>query len=1269
MMHPKLTAFYWLISCSIFFLTLISAPLLGQEPFIIIVNTEHTGTSGNTEFTIPTNSSYTYDYEVDWTYDGTTFHAEDDNVTGNITHDYGSAGIYMIAIRGQFPQIYFNDNPNNTPRASDARKLLDIVQWGSTAWQDFTFSFLGCLNLTGNASDVPDLSGVTSLRGAFGFCTSMDMIMSQWDVSTIQNFSSMFREAHVFNQSISTWDVSAGTNFSRMFEEARLFNQPLGGWDFSSATNLTNFLKNAGLDIDNYDSSLLGWWASSPPTGLTLGANGLKYCSAAELRSFLINDFGWTINGDQQDCPPFVMVVKTDNSGPSANNQFTIPTLPGAAYDYQVDWEYDGTTFTPDDSGINGNITHTYPAAGTYTIAIREMTPGGGFPHIYFNNAGDKEKLLEIQQWGYINWESMERAFWGCTQMEVTATDLPDLAGVSDFSFMFAECSDLIANHTIQDWDVSHATDFSAMFLNALDFNQDIGQWNVASGTNFGFMLSGAITFDQNLGNWDLTNATNMGNFLDNTALSVANYDATLNGWASSGHFPTSGVSFGAFGLEYCQSVNNRDFLVANGFTPSGDALTGGCLIANAPFVIQIQTDNTGLSGPDQFTIPTLPGGTYDYQVDWEYDGTTFTPDAAAVSGDITHTYSSAGTYTIAIRESTPGSGFPQIYFNNTGDKQKLLEVQQWGDINWQSMNRAFWGCNLMDITATDLPDLDDVTTFDYMLGNCAELVGNMSIDNWDVGSGTSFLSMFQGASSFNRPIGNWDVRNGISFYAMFRSANSFNQDIGAWDVSQGTDFGFMFSFNMSFNQDISTWNVGEGTHFNGMFRNATAFNQDLGSWNVGKGIDFSSMFYAASAFNQNISGWNTEAGKDFSNMFRETDAFNQNIGSWDLSEATDLNSMFHEATAFNQNIGSWNVSKVTDFNRMFKDATAFNQDISGWDVGAGRDFAVMFDGATAFNQDISNWDVRQGTDFSLMFSGASSFNQNIGSWDVSQGTDFYGMFDGAAAFDQDLSQWDLAQAEDTELMLSSSGLSVDNYDATLIGWAAQTPPNDLTLGASGLAYCSGVSARAELISTYGWTINGDQLDCTGSGSGSIDCPDDRIVIQNDITADTTLSAANTLETDGTVNITAGQNVTFTAGQTITLKPGFTAAGPFSAVIENCPPMMAAADEQIATDQPAAPLVELPSGKNGPVVALEVVPNPAYDQTNLRFDLTEPSTASLTLHSLKGETLRTLLRGHRLAAGRQQISLRTADLPPGLYLVRLQTTQGVQTAKVVVSRN
>ena len=52
----------------------------------------------------------------------------------------------------------------------------------------------------------------------------------------------------------------------------------------------------------------------------------------------------------------FIMLVKTDNAGTSASDQFTIPTA-GAGYNYDVDWG-DGTT----DTGLTGAITHTFAA-------------------------------------------------------------------------------------------------------------------------------------------------------------------------------------------------------------------------------------------------------------------------------------------------------------------------------------------------------------------------------------------------------------------------------------------------------------------------------------------------------------------------------------------------------------------------------------------------------------------------------------------------------------------------------------------------------------------------------------------------------------------------------------------------------------------------------------------------------------------------------------------------------------------------------------------
>ena len=71
----------------------------------------------------------------------------------------------------------------------------------------------------------------------------------------------------------------------------------------------------------------------------------------------------------------------------------------------------------------------------------------------------------------------------------------------------------------------------------------------------------------------------------------------------------------------------------------------------------------------ETITIPTAPGETYSYDVDWENDGTF---DDLGVTGDATHTYPTAGVYTVAVRGT-----FPRIFFNNSGDKDKILSAAE----------------------------------------------------------------------------------------------------------------------------------------------------------------------------------------------------------------------------------------------------------------------------------------------------------------------------------------------------------------------------------------------------------------------------------------------------------------------------------------------------------------------------------------------------------------------------------------------------------------
>jgi len=135
--------------------------------------------------------------------------------------------------------------------------------------------------------------------------------------------------------------------------------------------------------------------------------------------------FGFRLGSDTPTPPPppppppdpdFVMLVKTDNAGTSGTNQFTIPTS-GSGYNYTV------TTSEQTLTGQTGNVTLTWATAGTYEVRI-----SGTFPRIGFFNGGDRLKLIDIANWGVIKWVNFYRAFEGCSNLVVTANDVPDLS-------------------------------------------------------------------------------------------------------------------------------------------------------------------------------------------------------------------------------------------------------------------------------------------------------------------------------------------------------------------------------------------------------------------------------------------------------------------------------------------------------------------------------------------------------------------------------------------------------------------------------------------------------------------------------------------------------------------------------------------------------------------------------------------------------------------------------------------------------------------------
>jgi len=542
------------------------------------------------------------------------------------------------------------------------------------------------------------------------------------------------------------------------------------------------------------------------------------------------------------------------------------------------------------------------------------------------------------------------------------------------------------------------------------------------------------------------------------------------------GQFSNDGNTVALFRFE--DNANNEGGTITGieqGVTYHSDSLP--FVTSDVGFVITVKTDNLGpgTSGPNQFTIPTTGGG-YNYNVDCDNDGID---DLINQTGNATCTYSSPGTYQIEITEN-----FPRIYFNNAGDKNKLLSIDQWGNIVWQSMELAFAGCsNLTSLTATDVPNLSNVTNMSGMFAS------------------TKFVS---------------------------------NPAMNSWNVSNVTDMSWMFNWANMFNQDISSWNTSSVQNMSAMFFGASSFNQPIGSWNTSNVTNMSVMFKDASSFNQPLNNWNVSNVTDMSNMFNWATNFNQDLNNWNTSNVTSMNGMFAFATSFNGNITNWDTSNVTNMNGMFSFASSFNQDISNWNVANVTNMNNMFSSAINFNQNISNWNISNVTNIGGMFANATSFNQPIGLWNTSNVSNMIGTFNGASSFNQDLSNWDVTGITSVFGLINvfnNSGISVQNYDSILMSWSSQSVSPNIQMGALGLNYCA-IAARNILTGApNNWIITGDNYDCAPNVTNVTSSTADGLYgIGANISIEVTF--------DEVVNVTGSPTLALNSGGTATYASG-----------------------------------------------------------------------------------------------------------------------------------
>lgn len=248
----------------------------------------------------------------------------------------------------------------------------------------------------------------------------------------------------------------------------------------------------------------------------------------------------------------------------------------------------------------------------------------------------------------------------------------------------------------------------------------------------------------------------------------------------------------------------------------------------------------------------------------------------------------------------------------------------------------------------------------------------------------------------------------------------------------------------------------------------------------------------SASTNNINVD-WGDGTDSDYNGTAITASHTYTTIGVYTVTVSGAFGGIYTNGTLQTQitDITQWGGSPFTSFNfqQYRNDITATDTpDISALTTLSSA-FRDSFNGITSLNN-INTWDVSSITNTSAMFRVSqlpSTAINGIENWVGFAPQNISSMFrDSPNTLNHDLSGWSIANLTNAvDFNLDGTAWSTANYDATLIGWAAQgTIQSNVTLtaGAASVRSSASNAAYTLLTGTYGWTI----IDSLGSNGGTI---------------------------------------------------------------------------------------------------------------------------------------------------------------------------------------
>ena len=411
--------------------------------------------------------------------------------------------------------------------------------------------------------------------------------------------------------------------------------------------------------------------------------------------------WGTMLHSAQAQSSPFITRWDLSKPGGAATTlTFVVATAGTVSYT----WQQVGGTASGSGTFSGSTLTITnLPANATIDLSIDPTN----FQRIIIGNGTDRQRLTEIQKWGAVAWTSMQYAFYGCSNMTLTATDVPNFAAVTNMSWMFVDCSSF--NQSVNNFNTAAVNNMDGMFSGCSNFNQSVSSFNTEKVTSMSGMFAGCGSFNQSVSNFNTEKVTNMRGMFGGCRVfnqSVSNFNTSavtnMSGMFSScstfnqsvSNFNTAAVTDMSGMFDSCVTFNQ----LVNNFNTAAATNMSGMFFACVAFNQSVSSFNT-----------------------------------AAVT-------------------NMSRMFFACISFNQSISNFNTAKVT--------NMSSMFLGCDVFNQSVSNF-NTATVTNMSWMFRGCSTF--NQSVSNFNTAKVTDMSFMFADCSAFNHNLASWGSQLNIN--------------------------------------------------------------------------------------------------------------------------------------------------------------------------------------------------------------------------------------------------------------------------------------------------------------------------------------------------------------------------------------------------------------------------------------------------------------------------------------------------------------------------